>query len=127
MSTVIIFILFLFLFLFLFFFWVVRERKKRERGVCVCVCRCLCLLGEFMLRKQDLKYIAYVGYAPQLYNITADPLELNDLSKSKPDLIQEVQQTGGCRLYTCLAFLCCLLELRCSWMTSYGHSYLTTL
>ncbi|PSW20585.1 DUF4976 domain-containing protein [Photobacterium sanctipauli] len=37
--------------------------------------------GAFMIRKGDYKYIHYVGYKPQLFNLKADPEELNDISE----------------------------------------------
>lgn len=37
------------------------------------------LTGGFMVRWGDYKYIYYVGYKPQLFCITADPMELHDL------------------------------------------------
>ncbi len=36
--------------------------------------------GAFMLRKGRFKYIHYAGYAPELYDLEADPEELHDLS-----------------------------------------------
>ena len=36
--------------------------------------------GGFMLRSGDYKYIYYVGYPPQLFNIIEDPHELRDLA-----------------------------------------------
>lgn len=37
------------------------------------------LTGGFMLRHGDYKYIYYVGYPPQLFNVIEDPHELHDL------------------------------------------------
>ena len=42
------------------------------------------LTGFFMLRRGRWKYIHYVGYAPQLFDLAADPDELDDLGES-PD------------------------------------------
>jgi len=37
--------------------------------------------GCYMLRWKDWKYVYYAGgHPPQLFNITGDPLELNDLA-----------------------------------------------
>lgn len=36
--------------------------------------------GAFMIRKGRFKYIHYVGYQPQLFDLDADPRERNDLS-----------------------------------------------
>lgn len=38
--------------------------------------------GAFMLRKGRYKYIHYVGFAPELYDLELDPEELHDLSVS---------------------------------------------
>merc|ERR1711871_354352 len=44
--------------------------------------------AQFMLRTGDLKYIAYdrsspyEAYHPQLFNVTADPLEIHNLARS---------------------------------------------
>eukprot|EP01102_Stenamoeba_stenopodia_P014214 TRINITY_DN4690_c0_g2_i1.p2 TRINITY_DN4690_c0_g2~~TRINITY_DN4690_c0_g2_i1.p2 ORF type:complete len:196 (+),score=53.76 TRINITY_DN4690_c0_g2_i1:1050-1637(+) len=48
--------------------------------------------GTFMVRYEDLKYIYYVNYPPQLFNLTADPFELDDLSDSEPDLLAMMGQ-----------------------------------
>lgn len=42
------------------------------------------IVGFFMLRLGRWKYIHYVGYAPQLFDMEADPDELSDLGES-PD------------------------------------------
>lgn len=39
--------------------------------------------GAFMVRKGDWKYIYYVGFAPQLFDLKNDPDELNDLGQSR--------------------------------------------
>lgn len=36
--------------------------------------------GGFMVRYQDYKYIYYVGYLPQLFDLKTDPREMNDLA-----------------------------------------------
>jgi choline-sulfatase len=36
--------------------------------------------GAFMLRRGNLKYLYYVGFRPQLYDLARDPEELQDLS-----------------------------------------------
>jgi choline-sulfatase len=38
------------------------------------------ITGAFMIRKGRYKYIEYPGYAPQLFDLIADPDELNDLA-----------------------------------------------
>jgi choline-sulfatase len=47
------------------------------------------LSAAYMLRKGDFKYIHYTGFAPELFNLSADPEEANDLAgaaESKPAL-----------------------------------------
>ena len=48
--------------------------------------------GTFMVRYEDLKYIYYVNYPPQLFNLTSDPFELDDLSETEPDLLAMMGQ-----------------------------------
>ena len=36
--------------------------------------------GAFMLRRGDWKYVYYIGFEPELYNLSDDPEELNDLA-----------------------------------------------
>ncbi len=38
--------------------------------------------GTFMVRWQNFKYVHYVGHSPQLFDLHADPHELNDLAAS---------------------------------------------
>ena len=37
--------------------------------------------GAFMIRKGDFKYVHFVGMAPQLFDLAADPLEWRDLGQ----------------------------------------------
>jgi arylsulfatase K len=46
--------------------------------------------GSFMLRRGDWKYIAYVGYEPQLFNLRDDPDEIRNLAAAKPDVVKEM-------------------------------------
>lgn len=46
--------------------------------------------GSFMLRRGDWKYIAYVGYEPQLFNLRDDPDEIRNLAASRPDVVKEM-------------------------------------
>ena len=41
--------------------------------------------GMFMLRRGELKYIAYAGYAPQLFDLGQDPDELHNLAEIRPE------------------------------------------
>ena len=40
----------------------------------------------YMLRKGEWKYVAYVGYPAQLFNIETDPGELDDVCTERPDI-----------------------------------------
>jgi choline-sulfatase len=46
--------------------------------------------GYFMIRKDQYKYVHYVGYAPQLFDLAADPDELIDLAEHEAyqDIVQ---------------------------------------
>jgi arylsulfatase K len=44
----------------------------------------------YMLRKGRYKYVAYVGYAPQLFDVESDPGELIDLSKTHPQAVDRL-------------------------------------
>lgn len=49
-----------------------------------------CNTGMFMLREGGWKYIAYVGYASQLFNVEEDPWELCDLAAAQPQKVREM-------------------------------------
>jgi arylsulfatase A-like enzyme len=40
-----------------------------------------------MLRQGDWKYVVYVGYEPQLFNLAEDPGELVNLASARPDIV----------------------------------------
>ena len=44
----------------------------------------------FMYCKGPWKYIVYVGYPPQLFNLEEDPGELSDLANERPEVVQEL-------------------------------------
>ena len=44
--------------------------------------------SAYMLRKDKWKYVAFVGYSPQLFDIENDPQELNDLSREQPKAVE---------------------------------------
>ena len=46
--------------------------------------------GCFMIRQGDWKYIAYVGYEPQLFNLRDDPDEIRNLAPSQPDKVKRM-------------------------------------
>ncbi|ETW94947.1 MAG: hypothetical protein ETSY2_48885 [Candidatus Entotheonella gemina] len=50
--------------------------------------------GSFMVRKGRYKYIHYVGYAPELFDLTADPKELTDLAQDAAyaDVVQACER-----------------------------------
>lgn len=43
----------------------------------------------WMLRKGDWKYIAYIGYPPQLFNLKSDPDEIKNYAHERTDLVKE--------------------------------------
>ncbi len=49
-----------------------------------------CCTGAFMLRRGRWKYINYVGYAPQLFDVEADPWETRDVADDRPDVVAEL-------------------------------------
>jgi len=48
--------------------------------------------STFMLRKNKWKFIAYVGYEPQLFDLDEDPYEIINLAKVKPKKIKEMDK-----------------------------------
>jgi len=48
--------------------------------------------GCFMLRRGDWKYIAYVGYEPQLFNLKDDPDEIRNLAQTRPDVARDMDR-----------------------------------
>ncbi len=49
-----------------------------------------CSTGSFMLRRGDWKYVAYVGYEPQLFNLREDPDEIRSLASARPEVVKEM-------------------------------------
>ena len=43
-----------------------------------------------MLREGNWKYIAYVGYSPQLFNLDEDPWEIHDIAGKLPGKAKEM-------------------------------------
>lgn len=54
--------------------------------------------GTFMVRWGDWKYVYYVGHRPQLFNLSDDPDELNDLSTYETDKVKAALVEGEKRL-----------------------------
>jgi arylsulfatase K len=46
----------------------------------------------FMLRRGDWKYVAYPGYAPQLFDLANDPDEIRNLASSRGDLAESMDR-----------------------------------
>ena len=55
-----------------------------------CFMGCTFNTSGYMLRKDRWKYVAYAGYAPQLFDIESDPGELVDLSATYPDVVRRL-------------------------------------
>jgi len=49
-----------------------------------------CNTSAFMLRRGDWKYVAYVGYPPQLFNLADDPDEIVNLAPSRPEVVADM-------------------------------------
>ncbi len=51
-----------------------------------------CDTGSFMLRRGPWKYIAYVGYPPQLFHLEDDPWEVRNLASERPEVVAEMDR-----------------------------------
>jgi arylsulfatase A-like enzyme len=49
-----------------------------------------CDTGVFMLRAGEWKYVAYPGYAPQLFHLPSDPYEVKDIHAFEPEKTGEM-------------------------------------
>ena len=49
-----------------------------------------CCTGTYMLRRGDWKYVKYVGYPSQLFNLAEDPWEARDLADERPEVAREL-------------------------------------
>ena len=47
--------------------------------------------GQFMVRQNNWKYIEYVGYDPQLFDLDEDPGELKNLAEQNPDVVKQLR------------------------------------
>ena len=48
--------------------------------------------GAFMLRAGRWKYIEYIGYAPELFDIVADPEETHNLATQEKEIVDQMAQ-----------------------------------
>jgi arylsulfatase A-like enzyme len=46
--------------------------------------------GMTMFRRGNWKYVTYVGYEPQLFDLANDPGEIRDLAQDKRDVVREM-------------------------------------
>jgi len=51
-----------------------------------------CNTGSFMLRRGQWKYINFVGYGPQLFNLEDDPDEVRNLAAVRSDVVAEMDR-----------------------------------
>jgi arylsulfatase K len=66
-------------------------QTEESRGwAYACFMGCSYNTSGYMLRKDRWKYVAYGGYAPQLFDVESDPRELVDLSTVHPDVVQRL-------------------------------------
>lgn len=57
-----------------------------------CFTGCTLNTSAYMLRRDRWKYVAYVGYEPQLFDLDDDPGELHDLSRERPDVVDDLDR-----------------------------------
>ncbi len=50
-----------------------------------------CNTGTYMLRRGQWKYVKYIGYEPQLFDVEADPWEDNNLASEEPEVAAEME------------------------------------
>jgi arylsulfatase K len=66
------------------------QTDKSRDWAYACFMGCTLNTSAYMLRKDQWKYVAYAGYAPQLFNLENDPDELLDLSQTHPDVVKQL-------------------------------------
>ncbi|MDP6779487.1 MAG: sulfatase-like hydrolase/transferase [Candidatus Latescibacteria bacterium] len=49
-----------------------------------------CCTGAYMLRQGRWKYVKYIGYEPQLFDLVDDPGEMVDLAAQRPEAVAEL-------------------------------------
>ncbi|MGI5819468.1 MAG: sulfatase [Armatimonadota bacterium] len=47
--------------------------------------------GTYMLRRGQWKYIKHVGYEPRLYDLEADPWEIDDVASTRTEVVAEME------------------------------------
>ena len=62
--------------------------KHNRNSACACFTGVSLNTSAYMLRKDRWKYIAYPGFAPQLFDMQNDPRELIDASKTRQDVVR---------------------------------------
>ena len=48
--------------------------------------------SAYMLRQGRWKYVAFPGYPPELFDLESDPGELHDLSRERPELVEQLDR-----------------------------------
>lgn len=54
-----------------------------------------CNTGAYMLRQDRWKYVKYVGYEPQLFDLEEDPWEVRNLAADRPEVVEELDALMG--------------------------------
>ena len=49
-----------------------------------------CCTGTYMLRRDRWKYVEFVGYEPQLFDLENDPWEMDNLAAERPDVAEDM-------------------------------------
>ena len=68
-----------------------KTGKSRDWAY-ACFMGCTTNTSEYMLRKDNRKYIAYGDFESQLFDIENDPQELNDLASAEPDITSRLDK-----------------------------------
>ena len=66
------------------------ETGESRNWAYACFMGCTLNTSAYMLRSDRWKYVAYAGYAPQLFDMENDARELNDLSGEQPDVVAQL-------------------------------------
>jgi choline-sulfatase len=74
--------------------WDIAQDEDRARSVFAEFHAVYSPTGSSMLRTERYKYVHYVGYPPQLFDMLEDPAEVNDLAADPDhaDLVAELDQ-----------------------------------